>query len=72
MNSKARELNMEKTRYANSHGLANIDNRSCPFDIAILSEYAMNNPKFREVVSTKKYECCIRKEEDEGSTKINE
>jgi len=36
MNTKATELNMEKTSYANSHGLSNIDNKSCAFDLAIL------------------------------------
>lgn len=36
MNNKAIELNMEKTRYANSHGLMNVENKSCPFDLAVL------------------------------------
>lgn len=62
---------MEKTRYANSHGLANIDNKSCPFDIAILSEYAMSNPKFREIVSTKRYECSVRNIQEENAIKCS-
>ena len=53
---------MEKTRYANSHGLANLDNKSCPYDLAILSECAMNNAKFREIVSTKLFESDIKME----------
>jgi O6-methylguanine-DNA--protein-cysteine methyltransferase len=27
---------MEKTKYANSHGLSNVENRSCAFDLGIL------------------------------------
>jgi D-alanyl-D-alanine carboxypeptidase len=38
---------MEKTHYANSHGLMNIDNKSCAFDLALLCEYAMRKEKFR-------------------------
>ena len=36
MNLKASLLNMEKTKFANSHGLSNIDNKSCAFDLGIL------------------------------------
>ena len=43
MNKKARELEMSKTTYANSHGLINTMNRSCAHDIAHLSQYAMKN-----------------------------
>jgi D-alanyl-D-alanine carboxypeptidase (penicillin-binding protein 5/6) len=56
MNQKAAELNMEKTKYCNSHGLSNPENRSCAFDLAIISEYAMNNSDFRRIVSCKTYE----------------
>ena len=60
MNSKAEALCMEKTKYANSHGLSNPDNRSCAYDIAILSEYAMGNPKFQEIVSCRCFEGEVR------------
>lgn len=43
MNIKANELNMDRTRYVNSHGLSNFDNKSCAFDLALLCEYAMGN-----------------------------
>ena len=43
MNKKAAELTMEKTHYANSHGLMNVDNKSCAFDLALLCEYAMKH-----------------------------
>lgn len=47
MNAKSRELGMTKTNYANSHGLINTLNRSCAFDIAHLSQHAMENRVFR-------------------------
>ena len=59
MNKKAAELNMDKTRYANSHGLCNIENKSCAFDLALLCEYAMGNKKFKEIVSCRSYESII-------------
>ena len=67
MNSKANELNMEKTNYCNSHGLSNPDNRSCAFDLAILSEYAMNSPEFRRIVGCKAYETEIKIQSNEST-----
>jgi D-alanyl-D-alanine carboxypeptidase len=55
---------MEKTKYANSHGLSNFDNKSCVFDLALLCEYAMSNKKFREIVSCKVYEAIINIESE--------
>lgn len=60
MNEKARILGMSKTKYANSHGLANPNNRSTAYDIAILSHYSMQNSLFREIVSSKTYEATIK------------
>lgn len=51
---------MQKTKYSNSHGLSNPDNRSCCFDLGILCEYAMNNTKFRDIVGRKVYEGQIK------------
>lgn len=51
---------MTKTKYANSHGLANPINRSTAFDIALLSNYAMQNSLFREVVGTRSYYTTIK------------
>jgi D-alanyl-D-alanine carboxypeptidase len=43
MNAKAKELGMNKTNYANSHGLMNTSNKSSAYDIALLCDYAMRN-----------------------------
>ena len=59
MNNKAQQLNMSKTKYANSHGLVNPENKSCAYDLAILCEHAMSITKFREIVSCKIYKNTI-------------
>lgn len=58
---------MHKTTYANSHGLCNPENKSCAFDLAILCEHAMDNQKFREIVSTKLYKNIIEYQVGEGN-----
>jgi serine-type D-Ala-D-Ala carboxypeptidase (penicillin-binding protein 5/6) len=60
MNERAKDLKMVKTRYANSHGLSNSSNRSTAYDIALLCNYAMQNPLFHEVVSCRYYETTIK------------
>lgn len=44
---------MTKTKYANSHGLSNQNNKSTAFDISLLCNYAIKNTVFKEIVS-----CC--------------
>lgn len=51
---------MEKTNYANSHGLSNFLNRSCAHDIAVLSNYCMKNEYFCQIVGTKEYKTTIK------------
>ena len=51
---------MQKTTYANSHGLANPQNKSCAYDLCILCEYAMSNMKFRDITSTRIYNSTIK------------
>ena len=60
MNAKARFLGMSKTTYANSHGLVNQNNKSTAFDISVLTEHALKNNRFREVVSCKRFVCQIK------------
>ena len=55
MNSTAKSLNMADTKFYNPHGLPGTkgvpDNTSTPEDLLKLSEYAMTNPLFRELVA---------------------
>lgn len=43
MNEKAKNLQMTRTHYANTHGLVNPQNKSSAIDIVLLCEYAMSN-----------------------------
>ncbi len=56
MNEKAAELGMTNTEFANPHGLDDHENHySTAYDMAILTRYAMQNDKFKEIAGTKVY-----------------
>lgn len=57
MNSKAKEIGMKNTYFENVHGLDDGDtkNYSTAYDMAILAQYAFNNPIYRKIIGTKKY-----------------
>jgi len=53
MNEKAAYLGMNDTHFMNPHGLDHKDHYSTPQDMAILTAYALQNPIFKKIVSTK-------------------
>ncbi|GAB1531081.1 MULTISPECIES: D-alanyl-D-alanine carboxypeptidase family protein [Brevibacillus] len=54
MNEKAAMIGMEHTNFTNPHGLDDSNQHySTPEDMAKLSAYALHNPVFRQIVSTK-------------------
>ena len=53
MNDKARSLGLKNTHFENPHGLDAADHYSTAEDLAILAAYAMENPIFAKIVSTK-------------------
>ena len=53
MNDKARNLGLTNTHFDNPHGLDSPQHYSTARDLAVLSAYAMENPVFRQTVSTK-------------------
>ena len=53
MNDKARVLDLENTHFANPHGLDHENHYSTAADLGKLATYAMKNPIFSKVVSTK-------------------
>lgn len=55
MNQKAYELGAYNTNFVNPHGLHHQDHYTTAYDLALISAYAMKNPKFVEIVSTKYY-----------------
>lgn len=58
MNEYANKLEMKNTRFYNPHGLeedSGLGNTSSPYDMAILTSYAMKNTTFRKIFATKSY-----------------
>ena len=53
MNAKAEELGMTHTSFANPNGLDHADHYSTARDMAVLTAYALQNPAFSRIVSTK-------------------
>lgn len=53
MNREAEELGLKNTSFANPHGLDDEGNYSTARDLAVLTAHAMEDPVFRQVVSTK-------------------
>ena len=52
MNQRAAKIGMPNTHFCNPTGLTEENHYSCARDIANLSRVALENPKFREMVST--------------------
>ena len=56
MNQKAAEIGMTHTAFANPHGLDDHEEHySTAYDMALLTRYAMMNPKFQEISGAKSY-----------------
>lgn len=53
MNAKAREIGLASTHFANPSGLDEAGHVSTVEDLAVLANYAYQNPIFREIVATK-------------------
>ncbi|WLD91875.1 D-alanyl-D-alanine carboxypeptidase family protein [Alkalihalobacillus sp. AL-G] len=54
MNQKAQEIGMRDTYFSNPHGLDDHENHlSTAYDMALLTQYAMDNRKYREITGTK-------------------
>lgn len=53
MNEKARSLGAESTHFDNPNGLPSDTHYSTAYDMAVITKYALDNPKFKEIVSTK-------------------
>ena len=55
MNNKAKSLGLYSTHFVSPHGLDNPNHYTSPYDLAILTNYALNNEEFKKIVSTKQY-----------------
>lgn len=56
MNEKARELGCENTHFVTPNGLHHPNHYTTPYDLALISRAAYENPDFREIVGSRHYE----------------
>lgn len=55
MNDLAQNVGANNSHFANPHGLDNPEHYTTAYDLALITSYALNNPIFKEIVSTKNY-----------------
>jgi len=53
MNKKAEELGLKNTHFVTPHGLDNGEHYTTAYELAILTDYALENSKFAAIVKTK-------------------
>ena len=53
MNELSHSIGAKNSNFANPHGLDNKNHYTTAYDLALISAYALNNPKFKQIVSTK-------------------
>ncbi len=53
MNRTARDLGATNSNFVNPHGLPDPNHYTTAHDLAVIARYAMKNPEFRKIVSTK-------------------
>lgn len=55
MNNLAQKVGANNSHFANPHGLDNPNHYTTAYDLALITCYALNNPIFKQIVSTKSY-----------------
>ncbi|MBR6778786.1 MAG: D-alanyl-D-alanine carboxypeptidase [Clostridia bacterium] len=53
MNNLAKTIGATNSNFVNPHGLDHKDHYTTAYDLALISAYALNNPIFKDIVSTK-------------------
>ena len=53
MNETAKRIGANNSHFDNTHGLDSEMHYTTAYDLALITSYALNNPTFREIVSTK-------------------
>lgn len=59
MNNKAKALGLTNTSFVTPHGLDENGHHTTAYELAVLTDYALNNPTFAKVVNTKYYTVTI-------------
>ena len=55
MNNLAKKVGANNSHFANPHGLDNPNHYTTAYDLALITCYALNNPIFKQIVSTKSH-----------------
>ena len=55
MNKLCKDIGAKNTHFTNPHGLDNAEHYTTAYDLALITAYALSNPVFAEIVSTKHY-----------------
>jgi len=55
MNQKAEKLGLQMTHFVTPHGLDQKEHYTTAYELAILTDYAMQNPTVKKIVGTKNY-----------------
>ena len=55
MNKKAEELGLKNSHFITPHGLDKEEHYTTAYELALIADYALNNPKISEIVKTKTY-----------------
>ncbi len=55
MNNKAKELGLENTHFETPHGLDSDNHYTTAYELALLTDYALKNSTFSNIVGTKNY-----------------
>lgn len=59
MNEKAKKLNLQNTHFVTPHGLDDPEHYTTAYELALLTDYAMENEIFAKIVGTKNYTVTI-------------
>ena len=55
MNNKAKELGLENTNFETPHGLDSDNHYTTAYELALLTDYALKNSTFSQIVGTRNY-----------------
>ena len=66
MNAKAAEIGMNGTHFVKANGLHDDNHYSTAYDMALLGRYAMQNQKFREIVSAQYWDVPPTNKDSDG------
>lgn len=59
MNAKAKSLGLKNSSFVTPHGLDHEEHYTTAYELAVITDYALNIPKFAQIVNTKTYTVTI-------------